>query len=248
MTQVQFAILVAIAATCSPLYAQADDEAAERERIIDRLESILRDADELEEAGRLDQAERLRDEAGELKRELGGQREIRDEEFRGEVDKRELVLHQIESLLRKADEFQENGRPDQADRLRQEASELQREIKVGREDHEHGPHSQEGFERMDHVHQAVEHLHAAGLHDLAEAAAQRAEEMERDLHRQMEERERVERERREHAERAGHEHLEHEHHQEHPPELAEIHEVVAALREEIEALRREVGELREQQR
>lgn len=241
MKLVQLAIMVVIACACSLPSVRADDEAEERDRIRARLVSILREAEELEGAGRLDQAERLRDEAAELKREFGVERE-----FRGEVDKREILLHQIESLLRKADELQETGRPDEADRLRHEAEELRRQSGIEREEHQRPPH--EGFERLEHLHQAVEHLHAAGLHDMAEAAARQAEEIERDLHRQMEARERAEQERRERAEREEREHLEHEHHPEHPPELGELREIVAALQEQIEALRREVGELREQQR
>lgn len=138
--------------------------------------------------------------------------------------RREQVTQTIKAMLREADALQESGRPDEADRIRQRAAEMKQDMGVG--PREQPAHLQEGFERLEHVRQAVGHLKAAGLHDLAQAAARQAEEMERDLHAAMEAKE-------------------HEH-REQPPELVEIREVLAALRKEIDGLREEVKELREQ--
>jgi uncharacterized coiled-coil DUF342 family protein len=146
-----------------------------------------------------------------------------------EPRERERIMQRLEAMLREADELQESGRANEADRLRQEAAELKRSFGQGQEQREVPPRLREGFERLEHVRQAVEHLKAAGLHDLAQAAAQQAEGMERDLQAAMEATER-------------------EQHREQPPELAEIREVLADLRAEIDGLRQEVRELREQSR
>lgn len=222
----QIAILAGMACACSLKDVRADDAAEERERALQRVDAILQEAAELQETGHGEQAKRLLQEAAELRRGL-------EQEFE-RAERPET--HEIESILREAEELEAAGRADEADRLRAEAAELKRAMGREREGREPaGEH--EGFRRLEHVRQAIEHLREAGLHDLAHATAEHAEEMERDLHRAMEQRE--------HAELEQRERTKTEQQGERPAHLAELHELLAALRDEVAALRREVGELRE---
>lgn len=224
--------LPALLVLACPFDARADDEAEERESIANRIELILREAEELEEVGRNDQADRLRQEAANLEREFGRQQERRQSREEREDIEYNDIANRIEILQREAEELEKVGRADHADRLREEVAELRRHLGRDREHGERPDHLRGGFERLEHAHAAIEHLEAAGMHDLARAAAQHAEAFERELHHAAEE-------------VRGQEERERERHREHPGELAEIHELIGALREEIEQLRAEMRELRE---
>ena len=96
------------------------------------------------------------------------------------------------------------------------AQERDREREVRREERQMRG-SERGEERLHHMHVAMEHLHAAGLHEIAERVAAEAGEEERRLRAQQ-------------RERGG--------------DMVTSH--VREMHEQIELLRREVRELQEQ--
>ena len=113
------------------------------------------------------------------------------------------------------------GKEERLADVRREAGGIERELHERSHDgHREHDDSPDGIaRRLEHMRVAVEHLHHAGLHDIAKHVAERAEATERELH----------------------EH--HRHHDDDP-----IHEIMKQLdeiRHEVGRLRDEVNELRE---
>lgn len=107
----------------------------------------------------------------------------------------------VEAAARRARELREAGRADAAESAQQEAHELEeravatrreydehleratrtaRELNASFEGREPRDRHEPADERAAHVRQAVEHLHAAGLHDLAELVAREAGQAQRE--------------------------------------------------------------------
>ena len=141
------------------------------------------------------------------------------------------IREKAKAMQREAAELAERGHGEEAANLERramamlkEAERLQhhgRDPHHGRDQH-HDPDQHDEFaERMKHMRIAVEHLNQAGLHDVAEHVAERAEAAERELHE----------------------------HRRHPggDVMREIMKQLDELRHEVGRLRDDVNELREKQ-
>ena len=161
------------------------------------------------------------------------------------------------TLQRQAEQLSQEGRRDEADKLAREAKELfqaaqkhdQREPnerKAGsKPTGKHTPELPEALtdagRRIKHIHIAVENLHAAGLHDVADELSERAEGMQRELQQAHEQfaKEQQASEKRKQPE-AGQKHFDSD--RKHVPPVAPDDE----LRHELKRLRVELNELREE--
>jgi uncharacterized coiled-coil DUF342 family protein len=141
-------------------------------------------------------------------------------------DQREAEIREMQERLEmlrvEEKELEETGgKKERLGDVRREAERIERELdKISQEGHhEHGDAPEGIARRLEHMRVAVEHLHHAGLHDIAEHVAERAEATERELH---------------------------EHHRHH--ECDPIHAIMKQLdefRQEVRRLRDEVNELKE---
>ena len=88
--------------------------------------------------------------------------------------------------------------------------------------------------RLENMRVAVDHLHEAGLHDIADHVAERAHGTEREMNEQREhlERERIERENRD-RENIDREQADHRHH----------HDPMQEVMRQLDELRRQIGHL-----
>ena len=133
-----------------------------------------------------------------------------------------LHLEKLRQEERKLEEVAETaGGEERLDAIRREAEEIENKLRhMFRESHdEHGGPHDDIARRLEHMRIAVEHLNHAGLHDIAEHVAERAEATERELH---------------------------ERHRHHEGDV--IHEIMKQLdelRHEVGRLRDEVSELKE---
>lgn len=149
------------------------------------------------------------------------EREQADRRHREELEQeaRHKSLHALELMREKLLSQLGDNHP--------RVQEVQQKIAILKEDIERRTHHvkpnprEKMAEKIEHLHAAAEHLHQAGMPDLARELHERAEVMERELHR---------------------------HHGEHEADhrLGEVMEVVQDLRREMEKLRDEVAEMREQ--
>lgn len=250
------ATVVAAGSSVSCLAAQSADLAAdekaesqqepERQEVREREERERRDDERAAAGERESQARRERAEVEE--REVRERREVemreRNARQRGEArgrdseqshnqdagiqqlrERREAVAHRLEQL----EGEQPDARRELHGELERIEQQLQRLTSGGRQgQHEPGP---EHNERREHLLAAIEHLHAAGLHDQANAIERM---IDRPADRQNPEREHAERE---HAERQGgavemRQHME------------EMHRHLEDLRREMEHMKRAIEELR----
>ena len=230
--------------------------AAERER--------HEDADERERHKKADERERHRE---------------RDREHRvAHLDREIKEVHRhLEGLLDQAARLAESEDAEEREHVQKELEDTVRhlielEIHQRREvhrnerghelaEHPHLAEFQGQIRQIEHLQRASENLTQAGLHDIAEDLHRRAEEIEQELRRAHEHREREagqhhprERERRErevgqHHPR-GHERPEREARHQHPrehgePPLHEVQRAIQQLHEEVRALRAQVQEVHE---
>lgn len=216
------------------------DEDAHRNEFRRHVARMRAEIEELAEAGRGDQAERLE---LELRRNIAEfERGLRDREEHGEREhgeraRQEEVRHHVARVRAEIERLVKAGRVEEAERLevelRDDLKNLEREQRGEREHHEGNPqeHAVEGIHLL---HAAAEHLAAAGMHDVAHSIVQRAREIEHHV-----------RESREHEHAEGHdrERGEREHQEERHREEDERH---AREREEREHGDRRVDELAEQ--
>ncbi len=196
--------------------------ASESDELRDKAKAMQREAAELAEHGHKEEATNLKrkamamlEEAENLDRGAVGERHP-------EIMKLRLHLEELRQEERKRQEMAETaGGTERLDAIRREAEEIENRLRhMLRESHDEqgGPHD-DIARRLEHMRIAVEHLNHAGLHDIAEHVAERAEATERELH---------------------------EHHRHHEGDV--IHEIMKQLdelRHEVGGLRDEVSELRE---
>jgi beta-lactamase regulating signal transducer with metallopeptidase domain len=185
----------------------AGREDPERAEIMRRMGELEREIAELNRAGKHGEARELHAEIRELHARLAGPRDREPREG----------MERLEAMERELHELREAGRHERAEQLERELHELHRRVHAPRDGDRPGP-SPELQARIDHLHVAMENLHAAGLHEQAEQIAQ---QIERLMH--------------EHDPDARPPH-------EGRPEPG--HEIVGQLRGEIEQLRRENEEMR----
>ncbi|MCP4782388.1 MAG: hypothetical protein GY903_33935 [Fuerstiella sp.] len=195
--------------------------ASESDELRDKADAMQRQAAELAEQGHRQEAANLKrkamtmlDEAEELERQRPKQREAEIMELKRLLEK----LHQEEKHLREDDASDERLTD-----VRREAEHVEMELRefLHPSHHDRDLPRDEVAERLEHMHIAIEHLNQAGLHDMAEHVAQRAEATERELH---------------------------EHRQHHDGDaMHEIMQQLEELRHEVGRLHDEVNELRERQ-
>lgn len=187
----------------------------ERMEIMKRVGELAREIAELRRTGKHEQAERLQAEMEELHGRLAGPRDREPREG----------MERLEAMERNLRELREGGHHERAEQLQRELHELHRRLNAPRDGDRPGlpPELQV---RIDHLHVAMENLHAAGLHDQAEQIAQQIDRI-------MREHAPGPPERRDPDARPP---------REGRPEPG--HEIVGQLRGEIEQLRRENEEMR----
>ncbi|MDG1895821.1 MAG: hypothetical protein P8J37_13020 [Fuerstiella sp.] len=156
--------------------------ASEADELRAKAEAMRREAAELTEQGHREEAENLERRAMAMLKEAERHARHRPEPREAEVMELKRLLerlHQEEENLRR-----EDGSDERIADVRREAEHVERELQElsNRPHREHGEGHGELGERLEHTHMAIEHLKQAGLHDIAEHVAQRAEAMERELH------------------------------------------------------------------
>jgi hypothetical protein len=128
---------------------------------------------------------------------------------------REMKHHRLDQLRHAVARLREAGKPEIAEKMEREVHELAEEIE--RESHEPRDRPRpEGEEQARHAHamEAIENLHAAGMHDLAEAVAREIDGMRR------------------------------EHPPERPQHQGDVGAVIEEFRGQMHEMRREMDELR----
>lgn len=192
--------------------------ASESDELREEARAMLREAAELAERGHGEEAENherkaltMLEEAEHLERHRP---EHRDSEIRE-------MRERLEVLRSEERELEEIG--SQVERLRdvrREAEIVERELHEISHDRRHDEDSPEGMaRRLEHMRAAVDHLHHAGLQDIANQVVESAEATERALH-----------ERHGHHDAGG---------------LHAIMQQLEEIRHEVERLRDEVNELKE---
>lgn len=198
--------------------------ASEPDEIREKAKAVQREAIELAELGRNEEAANLKRQATTMLEEAD--RLQRDHLQRERLDQGKAKImrlrRSLEELRHEEDRLRQN--PDASERLanvRRRAQQVESELE-GLSDESHrqqaAPHH-EIVGRLEHMRIAVEHLHHSGLHDVAEKVAQQAEAMERELHER----------------------------QKHPSDklLREMMKQLDQIRDEVGRLRGEVNELKE---
>lgn len=172
--------------------------ASEAEELRDKAHSMQQQAKEMAKNGNTEEAEYLERKALNLLEEA---ERLEDHD----PDRREAEARELRGVLEK---------------LRREAERVESRLRELQE--RHPDHREEMVHRIEHMRIAVDHLNRAGMHEVAEQIARRAEAAERELHR----------------------------HRPHPEIGDMMHEVmkqVGELRHEVERLRDEVAELKDKE-
>ena len=192
--------------------------ASESDEIREQAKAMQREAAELAKHGRHEEAE-------DLKRQALAMLEEAEHIHRHRHDRRKTEMMEMKELLKELrhEEKKIAALPGEEERLadiRKEAEHVQRELRElsGHPHHEHDVTQHEIGRRLEHMRIAVDHLHEAGLPDIANHVAERAEATERELH---------------------------QHHERHGGDVMhQIMKQLDELRHDVRRLRDEVDELR----
>jgi len=173
MTHIKLGTLVfAFLAVTAFVWASESDELREKAK------AMQREAAELAEHGHKEEATNLKRKAMAMLEEAERLQHGRLEERHPEIMK--LRLH-LEKLRQEEKQLEEKaGAGERFADVRTEAGRIERELRELSHGPEH-PHD-DVARRLEHMRIAVEHLNHAGLHDVAEHVAERAEATERELH------------------------------------------------------------------
>jgi len=204
------------------LFLTAFVSASESDELREKAKAMQREAAELAEHGH-------KEEATNLKRNAMAMLKEAEHLDRGGLDERHPEIIKLRLHLAKLRQQEKNledvaetaGGEERLDAIRREAQEIENNLRhMLHESHDEqgGPHD-DIARRLEHMRIAVEHLNHAGLHDIVEHVAERAEATERDLH--------------EHRQTQG------------GDVMHEIMKQLGELRHEVRRLRNEVSELKE---
>lgn len=156
--------------------------ANESDELREKANMMQREAAELAERGRGEEAEHLERKA------LAMLKEAEHLEHH-HPDRRKAGMRQMQERLEilRIEERELKGLGREGERLnevRREAERIERELhEMSHDGHHQDDDSPEGItRRLEHMRVATEHLHHAGLHEIAEHVAERAEATERELH------------------------------------------------------------------
>jgi hypothetical protein len=172
--------------------AVGDDRHADLAKKLEHARAELKEA---REGGNKERAEELQRGIHKLETELAP-RQQRSVHERGAVPPEQL-REQMRKLEQKAKELKEAGKEDQAQAVVREMQELrekaahmtrqrdgdERRAQLQHREREPQPHPEQASmeQRLQHLREAVGHLHAAGLHEPAERLAQEAEHMQQQM-------------------------------------------------------------------
>ena len=166
----------------SMLLFTATAGASESDEIREKVKAMQREAAELAKHGQHEEAENL-------KRQALAMLEEAEHLHHHRPDRRKAEMMEMKELLKelRREEKEIAGHPGEEERLadiRKEAEHVQRKLRElsGHPHHEHDGPQHEIPRRLEHMRIAVDHLHEAGLHDIANHVAERAEATERELH------------------------------------------------------------------
>ena len=193
--------------------------ASESDEIRVKARAMQRKAAELAERGRGEEAENLERKAVAMLEEAEHLDRHRPDHPEAGIRERQERLELLRMEERELEEI--GGKKERLADVRHEAERIERELReLSHGEHrEHDDSHDSIARRLEHMRIAVEHLHHAGLHDIAEHVAERAEATERERH-----------ERRRHHE---------------GDVMHEVMEQLDEIRREVGRLRNEVSELRE---
>jgi hypothetical protein len=163
------------------LFVTATAWASEADELREKAEAIQREAAALAEHGHKELATNLKRKAMAM---------LEEAERHGRLDQRHTEIVRTKRLLEKLRQeekkLEEEAGPDDALALvRREAEKMEDKLRhLVRESHDarEAAPKDEIARRLEHMRIAVDHLHEAGLHDIAEHVAERAEATERELH------------------------------------------------------------------
>jgi hypothetical protein len=207
----------------------------ERDDLAERAHHVEREMQELGEKAPERRGE-LRAELDRIAREV---REIEENLHRGRARLEEVNLqHRIEDMKRRIHSLSEEGRHEEAERMKQEGRRMWAEFEQRRRRGDRpGPPHPELERRMHHLRVAIENLRAAGMHDAAQRLVELSEQFMR-----------------EHAPGVPHPphrpdphspHHEPPGHMDRPPMPGHAMNEVEQLRHEVRQMREEMRELRE---
>jgi hypothetical protein len=138
------------------------------DRLREKLQGLLTELKELDEDGREQEADRVRQRIGELKALLT-EAKARGESAAGPQERRARLRREITDL-RRQDLFET---PENLERKLRASEDIRLDFR--------NDELQKGKERLSHLRQAIDHLHAAGMHEPAERLEQEATRMKWEL-------------------------------------------------------------------
>jgi hypothetical protein len=156
--------------------------ASESDELREKAKAMQREAAELAERGHGEEAENL-------ERKAIAMLEEAEHLDHGGLDQRHREIERLKALLERIRQKEkhlegEAGADDVLSIVRREAKEIEAKLRfLTQQPHrDQAPPNEEVARRLEHMRIAVDHLNQAGLHDIAEHVAQRAEATERELH------------------------------------------------------------------
>ena len=157
------------------------------EQLREQMRNLEHKAKELQAAGKEDQANAVRHEMQELREKFAHMAKERHGEQAGGDDRRADLAKKLEHARAELKEAREGGNKERAEDLQRGIRKLEEESARlnQRSGREHGPEQPVSPEqRLQHMREAIGHLHAAGLHEIAENLAREAEHMQQQMHMQ----------------------------------------------------------------
>jgi hypothetical protein len=167
----------------SLLLVTATALASEADELREKAEAMQREAAELAEHGHKEEATNLKRRAMEMLEQAERLQHHRPDQRKAEIMELRELLEKLRQEEKKISGIA--GERERLDDVRREAKQVEMELReLSRQPpHEHDAAPQDEIaRRLEHMRIAVDHLHEAGLHDIAEHVAERAEATERELH------------------------------------------------------------------
>ncbi len=166
---------------------------SEADELRAKAKAMHREAEQLTKEGRREEAEKLGRQIKELLQAAEKHDQKSAKPAGGEIEE---LHHRLKALAEKENALKESKNEEGLAEVRKHRAAIERELAELKEHHGRkagGKHvdkqpakSHEGVEdaarRIKHIHIAVDNLHAAGLHDIANELAKQAEAMEREVH------------------------------------------------------------------
>lgn len=234
------------------VFVSASAWSSEADELRAKAKAVQHEAESLAKEGRKEEAEKLFRVVKELLTAADKHEAKSPRPSDREIDE----LHQrLKAIAEKEQHAEKSKNKEALAELRKHRANIERELAEHREHHgrkpgpkhaaKHPPESpepmQDAARRIKHLHVAIENLHAAGMHDIAEELAMKAHEIERELHHAHEQIAK------EHSSPEKHKHFDPEHkHPEPKGKVAPGHAPVDELRADLQRLRAELNELREE--